>query len=291
MVPSQMMPARFLRTSAWKADAACELLEDRLEDQKAEVSDGKIPRDAGVQQPASYRLWALRVAVVACLAAAVTWTWRAGGAARSEFLIEGILPTEKDFVMHLGGYCFRGDQFAAQVMGHITMELQGVDGFVAKSFHDAFPVNSLRIAVFNDQPGEWSSVREGLNLQQLPTLVSHASLCFDMGSVWGHELPMETATVKIAEKFKRKWNVVLMGRNVSYADPKKPVHYRLSAVGATATWSGPEEGPPSGSCPIEPIEFLRQQINDAFGPAPDQAGGTKAPLYLGMSDQLLPGCY
>eukprot|EP00929_Paragymnodinium_shiwhaense_P005924 TRINITY_DN10854_c0_g1_i3.p1 TRINITY_DN10854_c0_g1~~TRINITY_DN10854_c0_g1_i3.p1 ORF type:complete len:288 (+),score=36.31 TRINITY_DN10854_c0_g1_i3:77-940(+) len=178
------------------------------------------------------------------------------------YAIEGKLPNRSDFVIHLGGFCFPGDQFSSDVqVGNITLEVEGSEALRQD-------MGMLRVVFFNDEPDRWPVVQPYLEAAAQDQLIRRSNGCLNLlrwpPGVDEQEVQRTVHASPISEKFKRRWNVVLMGKGL---ERPHTMQYRVRGFGSTAHWSAGSDGPESGSCPVLPLEFLRQEVNQVFAPA------------------------
>eukprot|EP00929_Paragymnodinium_shiwhaense_P082498 TRINITY_DN43488_c0_g3_i1.p1 TRINITY_DN43488_c0_g3~~TRINITY_DN43488_c0_g3_i1.p1 ORF type:complete len:362 (+),score=81.74 TRINITY_DN43488_c0_g3_i1:98-1183(+) len=214
-------------------------------------------------------------------------------------LLEGSLPNQSDYIIHAGGFCFRGDQFSStNIVGSVHVEVTGTKPF------RLLGQGALYVVMFDDEPAKWDSVQPIWNVSHLQSLIRHSSVCLQLarpvkkvihipgswlvekpdGSMFVNitimqkimELQQEaqqmeaderyrdngTRSVKmhvsIKEKFKRRWNVAIIAKGFQ-ADGH--LRYRLAAEGAIDQWPTGESGPPGGSCPVQPVDFMKEQLS------------------------------
>jgi len=161
--------------------------------------------------------------------------------------------------------------------GNMSVELVGTES--VQLFPAGFNSGMLRAVLYSDQGNQWAAVEDHLDTNHdLDDLMLHAQGCKEL--LRKDPLDPRAAftrverAIPIRQKFKRRWNVVLFGRDVSLPGSWR---YRIRGEGGTDVWGAGVNGPASESCPIRPVEFLREQINGYLTNQETPTAGPKHP--------------
>lgn len=201
--------------------------------------------------------------VVACLFVFCVW-WSRLSAIELKLWpgLEGEIPTEDFFLLHVGGFCFGSRRIDVDArVGEMELHLTG------SSSEPWWNVGELYLLVFDDQPSHWGKAKSPWNVTWWPDKVAHANTCvqvFSNHSFNGYHLKGDSSnTVRIKmtirERFKRHWNLALLGLGLQHnGSSKAPMHYKILASNALSSW-GAASRDISSSCPWEMSEFVKEE--------------------------------
>jgi len=72
-------------------------------------------------------------------------------------------------------------------------------------------------------------------------------------------------TFKIFEHFRRQWHVAILGIDLNLdSSLQGRIGYRITSEQSIAGWEGSDtaQGPPSGSCPPEPVQWMTETFEN-----------------------------